>query len=285
MSFGIVTPSGVFINKGELTGFTGIVTGLAWDWTNSIMYVMILTDDANNFPNLFTLNMETLVLTQIGSTGTVSGIIAMDMANDGYIYGTSVNASGDRFVKIDPTTAIVTDIAALNIDINNGQDVSYDAQTNKLYSYIWTGVESKFGTYNLLTGEFVEISSGGDKQHPTIVITKSGIYSVIKELNASDINVYPNPSNGVLNIDINDIYNLEVVDVTGKIITTTTVNANSQLTIDKAGIYFLRFSNRDKISSAVIPLPYFSLNLLFCFCARYQALCVLLYLRVYSIFF
>ncbi len=245
MSFGIVAPNGTFINKGNLTGYSGIVTGLAWDWTNNIMYVMILTDDTDNYPNLFTLNLETLVLTQIGSTGTVSGIVAIDMANDGYIYGTTVNITGDRLIKIDTETAIVTDIAPLNIDINNGQDISYDAQTNILYSYIWTGYESKLGTFDLLTGNFTEISSGADKQHPTLVITKSGIPSTISEHN-SNINIYPNPSNGVLNINVNENYNIEVIDVTGKIINTKTVNFNSQLAINKSGIYFIRFSNENK---------------------------------------
>src|SRR6056297_1372814 len=83
MTFGTVGPDGTYTNIGTLTGFAGTPTGLAWDWDNEVMYVMML--DGSNLPNLCTLDMGTLALTQVGSAGTAM-TIAIDFANDGYIY-------------------------------------------------------------------------------------------------------------------------------------------------------------------------------------------------------
>ena len=59
----------------------------------------------------------------------------------------------------------------------------------------------------------------------------------------SAISIYPNPSNGVFNVNVNETYNLEIVDITGKTISTQTIESNATVNINNAGVYFLRFSN------------------------------------------
>jgi hypothetical protein len=59
------------------------------------------------------------------------------------------------------------------------------------------------------------------------------------------INVYPNPSNGVFNISVEKSMKLEVFDITGKLINNTNVNGVSNLELNNAGVYFLRFSNNE----------------------------------------
>ena len=59
----------------------------------------------------------------------------------------------------------------------------------------------------------------------------------------SNISIYPNPSNGSFNVTVDGVYNVEVVDITGKVINTQTVENNATVNINNAGIYFLRFSN------------------------------------------
>lgn len=162
--FGTVGIDGTFTLLGTMTGVTGTPTALAYDWDNGVMYVMVLT--ASNLPQLCTLNPSTFALTLVG-TGTEGMIIGMDFANDGFIYGPGLN---DFLYKIDPATGAVTSIGALGIDINYGQDVSYDPQDELLYT-VSGGAATQYGTYDLTTGAFNLIATKTG-QYATFVITK-----------------------------------------------------------------------------------------------------------------
>lgn len=164
-SFGTVTPDGNFSLIGTLTGITGSPTGLAWDWDAQTMYVLVL--NSSQLPVLCTLNLSTLVLTPVG-TGNEGRIMAIDFADDGFLYGPSINP--DVLYRIDPSNGDVTAVGPIGMDLNYGQDVSFDLATNQLYT-ITCGEHSHFGTYNLLTGEFSMIADLNDKQHATLVIT------------------------------------------------------------------------------------------------------------------
>jgi len=67
----------------------------------------------------------------------------------------------------------------------------------------------------------------------------------VNEISKEGINVFPNPSNGVFNINVENNYNLEVFDITGRVINTRTLTGNTTLELNNAGIYFLRFSNKN----------------------------------------
>lgn len=169
MTYGTVTPDGVYTQVGTMSGVIGTPTALTWDWNNGVMYVLIL--NASNYPVLCTLNLTTGVLTQVGITDEAIMIIGMDFANDGFIYGPSI--SPDNLYKIDPSDGSITEIGPLGVDINYGQDVSFDPEAEMLYT-ITTGGVYAFGTYDLSTGAFTSIAPTGDKQYGTFVITKSG---------------------------------------------------------------------------------------------------------------
>ncbi len=65
----------------------------------------------------------------------------------------------------------------------------------------------------------------------------------VNQIQKDGIKVYPNPSNGILNINVENNYNLEVFDITGRVVNTRTLTGNTTLELNTAGIYFLRFSN------------------------------------------
>jgi len=65
----------------------------------------------------------------------------------------------------------------------------------------------------------------------------------LNTINENAISIYPNPSNGTFTINVNDNFNIEVLDIAGKVLQNTTVNSNTTINISEAGVYFLRFTN------------------------------------------
>ncbi len=167
LTIGIVNPIGEYSNLGTITGFAGTPVGLAWSWYTRTMYLEVL--DASGISHLCTLDMATLVATEIGAgTGTV---IAMDFAVDGNLYAPILE---DKLVKIDLATGATTEVGDLGVDIKYGQDVSYNLADSSLYSVIsQASGNSKYGTYNLTTGAFAEIKDMGADQYATVVMTKN----------------------------------------------------------------------------------------------------------------
>ncbi len=99
----------------------------------------------------------------------------MDFAEDGFLYGPGIIS--DKLYRIDPNTATTTEVGDLGININSGQDVSYDFDSHQLYTITCSGgffwSESKFGTYDLTTGAFTEIQDMGGDQYAVFVITNT----------------------------------------------------------------------------------------------------------------
>lgn len=165
MSIGTVSPDGEFSELGIMTGFAGTPTGLAYDWDNDVMYVVVLDDASAS--TLFTLDMTTYELTQVGES-YADAIIAMDFAWDGNIYAPSL---GDVLYKINPADGTFMEVGDIGMDIAYGQDVSFDGQTGKLYT-VTCGGAYIFGYYDLNTGAIVNIADF-DAQYGTFVITKT----------------------------------------------------------------------------------------------------------------
>jgi hypothetical protein len=165
LTIGTVSGSGTYTQLGTMSGVAGTPTSIAYNWNTGVMYVIVL--NAGNLPQLCTLNMSTYALTLVG-TGATGMIIGMDFANDGFLYGPALS---DTLYKINPANGVTTKIGAIGINLNYGQDVSYDVDENKLYT-ITCGAAYKFGYYNLTTGAFVEIADKGTDQYATFVITK-----------------------------------------------------------------------------------------------------------------
>jgi hypothetical protein len=167
MTIGTVDPVGNFTTLGTLSGVTGTPTGIAYDWDNDIMYVLVL--DASNLPQLCTLNMSTYALTLVG-TGASGMIIGIDFAEDGFLYGPSLD--DDNLYKINPLDGSVSIIGPVGRDLNYGQDVSFDGQLGIMYSCT-VGALYDFGYYNLQTGEFFPIAGTNGEQIGTMCITKT----------------------------------------------------------------------------------------------------------------
>ena len=81
-------------------------------------------------------------------------------------------------------------------------------------------------------------AQNGDAQDWTIKVTEAtatGVNSVI----GNNINIYPNPSNGIINITNSNNSKLNVIDSNGKVVLNTTINGSIDLSNLETGIYYL----------------------------------------------
>ena len=102
-------------------------------------------------------------------------------------------------------------------------------------SQFFDGIIDEVIIYNrVLTAE--EIAEHADTTQSTAIgpVSQSG----------DDIRIYPNPSYGVFNIKVSETFNLDIIDLTGRIVKKQVLNSDiNTVNIPKSGIYFLRFTN------------------------------------------
>ncbi len=137
---------------------------------------------------------------------------------DGNIEGATVNIEGND---------LTTDADGIaTIELTDGD---YD------YTVLADGYSDHSGS----------ITVAGDDVTESIVIIVNGI----DELNAANISIYPNPSRGVFFIELDREFTLSVIDVTGKVVYTTEINAKTEvdLTDQKSGIYIIKLINKGEL--------------------------------------
>ena len=74
----------------------------------------------------------------------------------------------------------------------------------------------------------------------------------INENNTTNISVYPNPSNGVFNLVVDKAYDMQIVDVTGRLVLSQKVEAGlSTLHMEQnnVGVYFIRLISESEIKT------------------------------------
>ncbi len=101
-----------------------------------------------------------------------------------------------------------------------------------------------------VTGICIDKGASNDG-HTITARNAADIQSTVGVNTLSDVqfSIYPNPSNGTFAVSVTDEFNLEVIDIAGKVVSTQTINStNNTVSIAQAGVYFLRFSNATSTS-------------------------------------
>jgi len=82
-------------------------------------------------------------------------------------------------------------------------------------------------------------------------------YVGIKDLFDSEISIFPNPTNGFININTSEHYDITVTDISGRILKTYSNSENRfilNISNFNKGIYFINFSNNSHIISKKVVL-------------------------------
>ena len=70
--------------------------------------------------------------------------------------------------------------------------------------------------------------------------------TAVNDLDKNNIEMYPNPSNGTFFVNVNGSYNVEVIDITGKVVKSQIINNNGIISLDNSGLYIVKFSNENE---------------------------------------
>jgi hypothetical protein len=116
-----------------------------------------------------------------------------------------------------------------DIYIGFNDDIDYNQNLNNVYKQPVSCVENNGSWY--ITGFGSDVTAG--------VSVELSANLNIEEDELFSIDAYPNPANNVVTIPLKGYAgkgNLNIMDVTGKIISTTTINANNLITVDVTNI-------------------------------------------------
>ena len=189
------------------------------DFTSMVQYKITAEDGIEfNYWNVTATNapnIETDILTFSIPGASVAVIDYVEHTVDlNMPVGTDVTELINEFTLSDEATALVEGFPMESGDTQNYTDsVIFDINAGDIaYDQDWAVV------VHLVTG--------------------------IEDLAAMGISIYPNPSNGVFNINATETVNLEILDITGKVVKTQILNKSTNVVnITESGVYFLRFSN------------------------------------------
>ncbi len=146
----------------------------------------------------------------------------------------------------------VGDAYTVTFNVSDGTNSLENANVEIVGNNLTTDASGQ-ATIDLTDGSYKVITSLDGYVNDTTDFTVSGSAAdvnitlnaevSVKDILTKEINISPNPSNGVFNINVDNNYRLEVFDITGRVIDTRKLTGNTTLELDNAGIYFLRFSD------------------------------------------
>jgi len=120
---------------------------------------------------------------------------------------------------------------------------------NYEYKYFWVPAGShSWNNANVGTNMTFAVTNAD------VVLSDSWTFVGVTELN-KNVRIYPNPSKGLFTVSVDGQYTANVYDITGKIVTTTTLNVNNNtidLTSQNAGMYFIQLVGQNTINFNVV---------------------------------
>jgi len=125
--------------------------------------------------HLYTIDMSTGDATSVGAlTGIQSLWISMDFDNEGNLYGYDLGGIGSSgLYSVDTGTGACTLIGHTGLNLNFGQDMSYDKDNDIMYAAVFNSdvFGAELHTVDLETGQFSLIGPFPEQQYTSFAIT------------------------------------------------------------------------------------------------------------------
>ena len=218
----------------------------------------MLTNTNNNTFDFFIVKYDTsgnvLWVKSAGGTGNdVSNGVCTNASGNVFITGyfdsptitfgtttlTNINAANDIFiVKYDASGNVLWAKSAGGAGSDVSSGVSIDASGNVIITGGFGSPSISFGTA-LLTNTKTTVNS------MDIFIAKLGGITGINDIKNSNIKIYPNPTNNIINIEgltKNENNTIQIFDVQGKLVITKTINEKGTIDLSELnkGVYVIK---------------------------------------------
>jgi len=238
--------SGVYTSIGNMGIFDA--TGLEFDTTSGTLYMTTLTE-------LYTVDVTTPSATLVGALGT-TGVVAIALAIDGNGDGYTYDIVDDTFYSVDLSTGAATAIGFIGFDAAFGQGMFYDHTTNQVMMTSLNAASGNLGelrTVDLTTGTTTLIGEWNPGEISQLAWASPLGLELLSTQNyilADSISVFPNPTNGDLNINFArnlGAADINIINLNGQIVLNTSLEANGNNTIETSklvsGIYFAEITS------------------------------------------
>ncbi len=190
---------------------------------------------------------------------TTASANVVPMANTTYtVSGSGITGcvgSAVKTVSVDPLPSVNVSPLTQTMCVMNVATIT----VNGAVSYTWNPSNSHASTFTLSpSASNVYSVSGTGTNNCVVTVTAQVLVSQCVGLNenslATDANIYPNPSNGMVNVLFSNAMHrsLEVIDVTGRIVRSANFNTiNYQLDVKELpqGIYYLKLISGNSIET------------------------------------
>ncbi len=219
-----------------------MITGFAYDYSTEVAYVLSF------YGELGTINLATGAITELGNVG-ISDVNALACSLDGQLYAT---ANDGNLYEINANDVTSNVVGPLGFNFNSENALCFDRNNNTLYGLINTswGETAEQGLYE------IDINTGDATLLCAIPYPFGGLAipyhlpNSIENNLKDDIKINMVSSDGIINIQVEEILNLVVYDMTGHAILSKTISNSSviDLSNESKGMYLLNFRNNEGVS-------------------------------------
>jgi hypothetical protein len=230
--------------------------------------------------NTYTISNNTATHTLINSSGCDS-VVTLDLLINNPSADTDIQTACGSYVWIDGNTYTTSNntathtltnmagcdsVVTLNLTINNVSDLTTTLSditvtaNNANASYVWVDCDNNFAP---ISGEMGQSFMPAENGNYAVVLSENGCVDtsdciavttvgIIENTLTENFVIYPNPTNGQVNIvfeNIQEELNVSLHSVSGQLLETQTFKNSSTVTFEiegAAGVYFLKLNCNDQ---------------------------------------
>ena len=181
-------------------------------------------------------------------------------APDGQVYTTSgiITAIIPNAAGCDSTITIDLTINTVDVSVTQNETILTSNATDALYQWL-----DCLNSYSIITGETSQSFNATQNGNYAVQVTQNNCidtsdcyevttFDILESTFSNNITVYPNPTDGILKIDLGENlpdFVVSIIDVNGKLIRQTTYKNTKMFELNlnvQSGIYFLMINSENK---------------------------------------
>ncbi len=202
-------------------------TGMTWNNKNNTIYITyyVIVNFTTAYTKLYKLNLNDFSLDEVGQVNSTEAVIGLVSDTNGVLYSLDF---ADTLATIDTADATFNVIGDIGIDIGYIQDIGIDRPTNTIYGTLYNTSPARGELYIINTDASMQFIDSLLDEITLCAISSDGIQAHAAQLNKPNIKIYPNPASRVIHVTNAQGYNLQILDLTGRVIVSQPIISNMQ---------------------------------------------------------